>query len=68
LSNIIAPDKNAKVEIRRNPDGSLDEIVASGAAVHLEQMDHDEWCLIVNNVRVFLCSRDGITATVDVDE
>ena len=30
------------LEVRRNADGSLDEIVWSGH-FHLEQMDHDVW-------------------------
>ncbi len=38
----------SSIEIRtqgRLPDGrpALDEIVASGATIHLEQMDHDAW-------------------------
>jgi len=31
------------VEIRRNPDGSIDEIVASGCSIHVEQMTNDGW-------------------------
>lgn len=31
------------VEIRRNPDGSIDEIVAPNCFVHIEQMDRDRW-------------------------
>ena len=39
---------NSTLEIRTQgtlPDGrpALDEIVAAGADVHLEQMDHDQW-------------------------
>ena len=39
---------DSKLEIRTQgtlPDGrpALDEIVAAGADVHLEQMDHDQW-------------------------
>ena len=39
---------DSKLEIRTQgtlPDGrpALDEIVAAGAYVHLEQMDHDQW-------------------------
>ena len=39
---------NSTLEIRTQgtlPDGrpALDEIVATSAAVHLEQMDHDRW-------------------------
>ena len=35
------------MEIRRNPDNSIDEVIANGAAVHLEQMNRGEWCLII---------------------
>lgn len=35
-------DRDA-VEIRRNPDGSIDEIVAHGADLHIEQMSDDGW-------------------------
>lgn len=31
------------VEIRRNDDGSVDEIVAKGCDVHIEQMDAPHW-------------------------
>lgn len=31
------------VEIRRNPDGSIDEIVAKGADLHIEQLSDDGW-------------------------
>jgi hypothetical protein len=31
------------VEIRKNDDGSIDEIVAKGCAVHVEQMTDDGW-------------------------
>ena len=34
-----------KWEIRRNPDGSIDEIVAEGCVVHLEQMSGKGWYL-----------------------
>lgn len=32
-------------EIRRNADGSLDEIVIQQCTVHLEQMDDNAWWL-----------------------
>jgi hypothetical protein len=32
----------------QNPTGDLDEIVATGADVHLERMSDQEWVLIVN--------------------
>ncbi len=31
------------VEIRRNPDDSIDEIVAHGCDLHIEQMSADGW-------------------------
>lgn len=31
------------VEIRRNPDGSIDEIVAKAANLHIEHMTDDGW-------------------------
>lgn len=31
------------VEIRKNPDGSIDEIVAKDCAIHVEQMDNSGW-------------------------
>ena len=31
------------IEIRRNKDGSLDEIVAQGCDIHLEQMSNSHW-------------------------
>ena len=43
----------SSIEIRTKgelQDGSpaLDEIVASGASIHLEQMDHDAWWMGIN--------------------
>ena len=35
--------KAPPVEIRRNDDGSIDEIIASGCSVHIEQMSDDGW-------------------------
>jgi hypothetical protein len=31
------------VEIRRNPDGTIDEIVSDRCSVHIEQMDGARW-------------------------
>lgn len=31
------------LEIRHNDDGTIDEIVASGVSVHIEQMSDDGW-------------------------
>lgn len=33
------------VEIRKNDDGSIDEVIANGCAIHLEQMDKNAWYL-----------------------
>ena len=60
------------MEIRRNPDGTVDEIVAHGATVHLEQMDSGLWFLYVEQdgqeARCFLASKRKIAATVDVEK
>jgi hypothetical protein len=37
---------------------ALDEIVASGADVHLEQMDHDQWWMSIN------CGRKALPSLV----
>jgi hypothetical protein len=34
-------------EIRRNEDGALDEIVASGCTFHLEQMAPGQWWMSI---------------------
>lgn len=31
------------VEIRRNPDQSIDEVIAHGCNLHIEQMSNDGW-------------------------
>lgn len=33
------------VEVRKNDDGLIDEIVASGCSCHIEQMSSDGWFL-----------------------
>lgn len=35
------------IEVRQNENGSLDEIVATGAEVHLEQMDGNAWWMSI---------------------
>ena len=37
------------MEIRRNPDGSIDEIVGTCTHVQLEQLDEDDWCLTIDH-------------------
>lgn len=44
LTDDAPPDA---IEVRRNEDGTLDEIVAEGCSVHLEQMDVGSWWLAV---------------------
>jgi hypothetical protein len=57
------------IEVRKNADGTLDEIVAKDASVHLEQMDDEVWWLSVisgdREVRVFLQSARPIKATIE---
>jgi len=45
---------SSSVEIRRNDDGSLDEIVGRSVFVHLEQLDVDRWFLDIGGVRLDL--------------
>lgn len=35
------------LEVRRDEDGSLDEIVATGASIHLEQMGGNSWWMSI---------------------
>ena len=35
-------------EVRLNPDRTVDEVVASGVGVHIEQMDHDIWFMSID--------------------
>lgn len=54
---------------RLDDEGGLDEVVASGAYVHLERMSDREWCLIVEaggkRSHVFLgATRAHVRATV----
>ncbi len=52
-------------ELRWNPDGTLDELCGRNASAHLEQMDVDNWCLIVNGTLVRLWSKRPIEVIVD---
>ena len=36
------------VEVRRNPDQSIDEIIINGGNVHIEQMSDDGWFMGVD--------------------
>jgi hypothetical protein len=44
------------VEIRRNEDGSVDEIVAKGCDVHIEQMTDRQWWMQIGNEVFWLTS------------
>jgi hypothetical protein len=59
----------SEYEVRRNDDGSLDEFVAEDVAVHLEQMDGNEWFLDIEQgdqtVRIFLTAKGRIRATLE---
>jgi len=46
-------------EIRKDDDGSLDEIVAQNCAVHLERMDRQQWWLQMT-------TPDGFQVTLDI--
>jgi hypothetical protein len=59
------------IEVRRNSDGSLDEVVADGCSVHLEQMDGCAWFLAVerdgHEAKVWFRSTRKIVTYVEVD-
>lgn len=57
------------IDIRRNDDGSLDEIAAPSATIHLERLDDNHWWLrIEQDGRLyhvnFTARRAKIAATV----
>ena len=60
--------------VRRNEDGSLDEIVASECSVHLEQMHTNLWWMLIRTVDGteltvnFSTGRAPIRATLEVDQ
>lgn len=60
-------------EVRTNDDGSLDEIVAEGVDIHLEQMNDGCWWLGIyknNNTErqvLWLNSKKPITANTEAD-
>ena len=59
---------SSSVEIGRNDDGSLDEIVGRSVFVHLEQLDVDRWFLDIGGVRLDLFhSRGGHVKAVIFD-
>jgi hypothetical protein len=58
------------IKITRNDDGSLDEIVATSANVHLEQMDASTWWLCITQgkqeTRTYLTSRSRIKTSSEI--
>lgn len=61
--------KKLPLEVRLNPNGTLDEVVCENAYVHLEQMDSGHWWMVVvddktgKSVTVNFTARGKITAT-----
>ena len=62
---MVCAEERGVIEIRRNPDGSLDEIVAPG--FHLEQMSDTHWWMeIGEGLHVHLYAKRGtIRANVE---
>ena len=60
------------LEIRKNNDGSLDEIVANNANIHLEKMDDKTWWLCIGirekEVRLYLTSKSNIKTSMNIEE
>lgn len=59
-------------EVRTNDDGTLDEIIATGVSVHIEQMSDTQWwmCLEKKGRRqrvVFFTDREHIAAMTEED-
>lgn len=59
-------------EVRNGDDGELDELVANGADVHLEQLDKGHWFLFVTagdtEYRVWLNSKKRIRANIEASK
>jgi hypothetical protein len=55
------------IEIRKNPDGSIDEIVGKGK-FHLEQMDSNLWALIFSDRKQALCVEISSARKIEVTE
>jgi hypothetical protein len=62
------------IEVRRNDDGSLDEIVAENCFVHLEQMDERHFWLGVSkegyrqSVNLYVADNGMILATSEMND
>ncbi len=70
LRAALAPEsegaETVPVEIRRNEDGTLDEIVAHGAGVHLEQMGKGVWSLIIEDRHLNVFTPRGAEVRVEL--
>jgi hypothetical protein len=64
-------DNQSPIEIRNHANGRLDEIVARGANIHLEQIDSNYWWMGLEiaggRFHVRFSSAKGIRVTVDED-
>lgn len=66
----MADSHRCLIQVRRNEDGSLDEIRADGCDVHLEQMDEDRWWLAIEKdgcrqVVWFTTKEGGVESEMD---
>lgn len=64
---IVRAWEGARAEVRRNPDGSADEVVGYGA-FHLEQMDAGHWWIQLGPHMVNLTARGRIGVVVHENE
>lgn len=62
-------EEHKPLEVRLNPDGSLDEVVASNAFVHLEQMAGNAWWMSVRcgsqEIHVWFRSRANVKVSYE---
>lgn len=68
LRSRVAELETPTVEVRRNEDGSLDEVVASRANVHLEQMSVDCWWLRIGEVEITIHTLHRARIVANVEE
>ena len=62
-----------QIEIRKNPDGSLDEIFAKNVTIHIEQMGLENWWMKIadksgKEIHVNFVRKSGVSATVYSDD
>ena len=58
------------IETRRNEDGTIDSIIASGELVHLEQTADSEWFLSIGDLAIYLSSESGpvVVTVIECDD